>query len=53
VLAAEDGEEDVAERARELLRPPDTSTPLGRRLVSLMQADPAVVVAQGRVVRLL
>jgi hypothetical protein len=53
VLAAEDGEEDVAERARELLRPPDTSTALGRRLVSLMQADPAVVMAQGRVVRLL
>jgi hypothetical protein len=53
VLAAEDGEEDVAERARELLRPPDASTPLGRRLISLLQADPAVVMAQGRVTKLL
>ena len=53
VLAAGDGEEDVVERARELLRPPDISTPLGRRLVSLMQSDPAVVMAQGRVAKLL
>jgi hypothetical protein len=53
VLAAEDGDENVAERARELLRPPDASTPLGRRLISLMQTDPALVVAQGRVARLL
>jgi hypothetical protein len=53
VLAAEDGEEDVAARARELLRPPDSSTPLGRRLISLMQSDPALVMAQGRVARLL
>ncbi len=52
VLAAEDGE-DVTERARELLRPPDTSTALGRRLVSLMQSDPALVLAQGRLVKLL
>jgi hypothetical protein len=52
VLAAEDGE-DVSERARELLRPPDSSTPLGRRLIALMQTDPALVLAQGRVARLL
>lgn len=52
VLAAEDGE-DVAERARELLRPPDATTPLGRRLISLMQGDPALVVAQGRLAKLL
>jgi len=52
VLAAEDGE-DVTERARELLRPPDASTPLGRRLISLMQSDPALVIAQGRLVKLL
>jgi hypothetical protein len=53
VLAAEDEEDDVADRARELLRPPDTSTALGRRLVSLMQSDPALVVAQGRLAKLL
>lgn len=53
VLAAEDGEEGVADRARELLRPPDASTPLGRRLISLMQGDPQVVLAQGRLAKLL
>jgi hypothetical protein len=53
VLAAEDGEEGIADRARELLRPPDASTPLGRRLISLMQGDPQLVLAQGRLVKLL
>lgn len=52
MLAAEGGE-DVAERARELLRPPDASTPLGKRLISLMQSEPGLVVARGRLARLL
>ncbi|MFL5955101.1 MAG: hypothetical protein ACJ76I_13450 [Gaiellaceae bacterium] len=52
VLAADDGE-DVSDRARELLRPPDSSTPFGRRLIALMQTDPTLVLAQGRVAKLL
>ena len=36
---------DVRERARELLRPPKQDTPFGRRYLSLMQREPALVMA--------
>jgi hypothetical protein len=48
VLALDDEEaedDDVIERARELLKPPQQSTPFGRRYLSLMQREPALVMA--------
>jgi hypothetical protein len=48
VLALDDEEsedDDVVERARELLKPPQASTPFGRRYLSLMQREPALVMA--------
>jgi hypothetical protein len=49
ILAFDDAEEDRAApeellaRARELLAPPKHETPFGRRYLSLMQRDPALV----------
>ena len=48
-----DGDEDVRARARELLKPPRSSTPFGRRYLSLMQRSPELVVAHRTVTRLL
>jgi hypothetical protein len=48
VLALDDEDvedADVTERARELLKPPQQSTPFGRRYLSLMQREPALVMA--------
>ena len=48
VLALEpdaDEDVDVVERARELLLPPKDDTPFGRRYLSLMQREPALVMA--------
>jgi hypothetical protein len=55
ILAADDPEHegDVAEEARELLKPPKSSTPFGRRYLSLMQREPALVVEHRKVTRLL
>ncbi|HET7146718.1 MAG TPA: hypothetical protein VFI10_05900 [Gaiellaceae bacterium] len=36
---------DVPARVRELLLPPDPETPFGRRYLSLMQREPALVMA--------
>jgi hypothetical protein len=47
------GDEELVDRARELLAPPKQKTPFGRRYLSLMQREPALVVAHGRVSRLL
>jgi hypothetical protein len=54
----EDGEErlpdaELLERAGELLAPPKEKTPFGRRYLSLMQREPALVLAHGAVVKLL
>ena len=54
----EDGEDrlpddELLERARELLAPPKEKTPFGRRYLSLMQREPGLVLAHGAVVRLL
>ena len=59
ILAFEaDGEEREADeeligRARELLAPPKEKTPFGRRYLSLMQREPALVFAHRDLVRLL
>ena len=52
VLALDD-DEDVRARARELLKPPRSSTPFGRRYLSLMQRSPELVVAHRALTRLL
>jgi hypothetical protein len=45
-LDEEDADDvDLTERARELLKPPKQSTPFGRRYLSLMQREPALVMA--------
>jgi len=44
---------DVAARSRELLLPPDPETPFGRRYLSLMQREPALVMAHSALARLL
>jgi hypothetical protein len=50
----EDDEEiDVAGRARELLLPPKQDTPFGRRYLSLMQREPALVMAHSALAKLL
>jgi hypothetical protein len=49
----EDYEGDVLADARELLKPPKPGTPFGRRYLSLMQREPALVVEHRAVTRLL
>lgn len=50
----EDGEQiDVAARVRELLLPPKAETPFGRRYLSLMQREPALVIAHSALAKLL
>ena len=55
ILAIDDEEHegDIAEEARELLLPPKPDTPFGRRYLSLMQREPALVVEHRAVTRLL
>jgi hypothetical protein len=54
---AEDDErrpvEELVDRTTELLRPPKEKTPFGRRYLSLMQREPALVLEHGKVVQLL
>ena len=38
-------DDDLTRRARELLKPPQQATPFGRRYLSLMQREPALVIA--------
>jgi hypothetical protein len=38
-------DDDLTVRTRELLKPPQASTPFGRRYLSLMQREPALVIA--------
>jgi hypothetical protein len=45
--------EELLERTRLLLVPPKQKEPFGRRYLSLMQRDPELVLAQGRLTRLL
>jgi hypothetical protein len=49
----EDDEGDVATAARQLLKPPKAESPFGRRYLSLMQREPALVVEHRNVTRLL
>lgn len=44
---------DVVARARELLLPPKQDSPFGRRYLSLMQRDPALVMAHSALAKLL
>ena len=55
ILAVDDPEHegDVEEEARELLLPPKSETPFGRRYLSLMQREPGLVVEHRAVARLL
>ena len=59
ILAFEEDEEERAppeelrERARDLLLPPQEKTPFGRRYLSLMQREPALVLAHGQLAKLL
>jgi hypothetical protein len=46
-------EAELLRRARELLAPPKEQTPFGRRYLSLMQREPALVLAHRDLVRLL
>jgi len=45
--------DELLDRVRELLLPPRESTPFGRRYLSLMQGEPALVLAHSTVARLL
>ena len=45
--------EELLDRARELLLPPKEGTPFGRRYLSLMQREPALVMAHSAVAKLL
>ena len=45
--------QELVERSRELLLPPKAATPFGRRYLSLMQRDPALVMAHSALVKLL
>jgi hypothetical protein len=49
----DDEEVDIAGRARELLLPPKPDTPFGRRYLSLMQREPALVMAHSALAKLL
>jgi hypothetical protein len=55
ILAIDDEEYegDVQADARELLKPPKADTPFGRRYLSLMQREPALVVEHRNLTRLL
>ena len=59
ILAFDDDEEEraspeeLAERSRELLAPPKQKTPFGRRYLSLMQREPALVMAHSALMTLL
>ena len=56
VLALDDDEEessDPAEAARDLLLPPKQDSPFGRRYLSLMQREPALVMAHSALAKLL
>ena len=44
---------ELLDQARELVLPPKDDTPFGRRYLSLMQTDPALVLAHGEVARVL
>jgi hypothetical protein len=45
-LDEEDADDEaLTRRAQELLKPPQQSTPFGRRYLSLMQREPALVIA--------
>ena len=46
-------DEELLGRARDLLAPPKEKTPFGRRYLSLMQREPALVFAHRDLVRLL
>ena len=51
-LDEEDADDaDLTARTRELLLPPQQSTPFGRRYLSLMQRDPALVIAHSALVK--
>ena len=45
--------EELLDGARELLLPPKEGTPFGRRYLSLMQREPALVMAHSAVAKLL
>jgi hypothetical protein len=45
--------DELLDQARELVLPPKDDTPFGRRYLSLMQKDPALVMAHSDVARLL
>jgi hypothetical protein len=55
ILALDDEEHegDAVEEAKELLLPPKSDTPFGRRYLSLMQREPGLVVEHRAVTRLL
>jgi hypothetical protein len=59
ILAFDDDEEEraspeeLAERSRELLAPPKQKTPFGRRYLSLMQREPALVMTHAALLKLL
>ena len=59
ILAFEEDEEDRAPeeelvaRARDLLLPPQGKTPFGRRYLSLLQREPALILAHAELARLL
>jgi hypothetical protein len=44
---------DIPARARELLLPPKGDSPFGRRYLSLLQREPALVIAHSALARLL
>src|SRR4051794_4621488 len=58
ILAFEEDEEERASaeelvaRTRDLLGPPQQKTPFGRRYLSLMQREPALVLAHGKLAKL-
>jgi hypothetical protein len=45
--------EELAERSRELLAPPKRTTAFGRRYLSVMQREPALVMAHSALAKLL
>ena len=49
----DDAEVDVVGGARELLLPPKGDTPFGRRYLSLLQREPALVIAHSALAKLL
>jgi hypothetical protein len=59
ILAFDDDEEEraspeeLADRSRELLAPPKQATPFGRRYLSLMQREPALVMAHSTLAKFL